>query len=202
MTGSRSNLEAFIILAGLFAIVGCLAYSLLLGYVKRQETLRQQEHELSSARIRVELELRQERQEIERRRLEQSEGEEDLVARSLRMEKILTSLDFKTLSPPTKSASNDNGTLSIRNLQQQDVVRQGSSNNATTAILSQLFGLSKTEDSLECCICLEPYKDGQVVCCAKKSQCEHIFHEACALQWLQHHDQCPLCRISLIQEYT
>jgi hypothetical protein len=58
----------------------------------------------------------------------------------------------------------------------------------------------KEFSQVECCICLEPYETGQVVCSAKTTDCDHMFHEACALQWLQGHSQCPLCRVTLIPE--
>jgi hypothetical protein len=58
----------------------------------------------------------------------------------------------------------------------------------------------KEKSQVECCICLEPYETGQVVCSAKTTDCDHMFHEACAFQWLHDHSQCPLCRVTLIPE--
>ena len=60
----------------------------------------------------------------------------------------------------------------------------------------------------ECCtICLEPYAVGDGVARLKNTvssgsscrrQCHHWFHEVCILKWLQHHNQCPLCRVDMI----
>uniref|UniRef100_A0A7S4ACH3 RING-type domain-containing protein n=1 Tax=Pseudo-nitzschia australis TaxID=44445 RepID=A0A7S4ACH3_9STRA len=30
--------------------------------------------------------------------------------------------------------------------------------------------------------------------------CNHCFHESCILQWLQNHDECPLCRVNMMQK--
>lgn len=63
-------------------------------------------------------------------------------------------------------------------------------------------------ESHECCtICLEPYAVGDSVARLKNTvssgscsrrQCHHWFHEVCILKWLQHHNQCPLCRVDMI----
>merc|ERR1712025_564518 len=54
----------------------------------------------------------------------------------------------------------------------------------------------------ECCsICLEPYKEGDTVATSKPScgsSCKHKFHKDCLLEWLQHPDECPLCRVDMI----
>ena len=71
---------------------------------------------------------------------------------------------------------------------------------------------------LECAICLEVYKPNDTIAWAKDggdppsasvaltnnggptSGCDHIFHEGCLVSWLEHHDDCPLCRRKLIHE--
>merc|ERR1719387_2392654 len=50
----------------------------------------------------------------------------------------------------------------------------------------------------ECCICLEAYKPGDTICVAKTSACDHVFHQECVTEWLQENDQCPLCRVKLM----
>jgi len=54
----------------------------------------------------------------------------------------------------------------------------------------------------ECIICFEEYKEGDVVCVAKTDQCEHVFHKHCAVEWLMTHDECPLCRVDIINAKT
>jgi len=65
---------------------------------------------------------------------------------------------------------------------------------ATTVVCSERKG-----NKLECVICLEPYKPGQVLCSAKTNKCHHIFHEECAIAWLQESNECPLCRVNLLE---
>ena len=71
-------------------------------------------------------------------------------------------------------------------------------------------GLSDLQHHQECCsICLEPYQVGDVVARMKnqnnnsdqkeKSHCKHWFHEDCIVAWLKNHDECPLCRVDIIQ---
>mmetsp|Transcript_35910 Transcript_35910/g.38892 ORF Transcript_35910/g.38892 Transcript_35910/m.38892 type:complete len:258 (-) Transcript_35910:174-947(-) len=71
-----------------------------------------------------------------------------------------------------------------------------------------IVGTSSRNEEDNCCsICLEPYAVGDTVARLKKEQtdsnndkdtCHHWFHEDCILQWLQHHDECPLCRKNMI----
>lgn len=52
----------------------------------------------------------------------------------------------------------------------------------------------------ECCICLEEYQAGEIICTAKAPECNHVFHEKCVTSWLMaNHDECPLCRVNLIK---
>ena len=71
---------------------------------------------------------------------------------------------------------------------------------------------------LECSICLDEYKPNDSISWAKDggdppsvslaltnnidtvSGCDHIFHQGCLASWLEHHDDCPLCRRKLIHE--
>ncbi|GLJ17048.1 hypothetical protein SUGI_0294960 [Cryptomeria japonica] len=47
---------------------------------------------------------------------------------------------------------------------------------------------------LECCVCLEQFKDGER--CVLMPKCRHCFHLDCAGAWLSKHSICPLCRSS------
>lgn len=56
-----------------------------------------------------------------------------------------------------------------------------------------------TGSDSECCICLETYEAGETICCAKTTECDHVFHKDCVSSWLQKSNRCPLCRIDLMQ---
>lgn len=74
---------------------------------------------------------------------------------------------------------------------------------------------SKREEEV-CSICLEAYKAGDIVARLKSNgeetadhhdhnhdhdhsnECHHWFHEDCIMEWLQNHDECPLCRVDMI----
>jgi len=70
----------------------------------------------------------------------------------------------------------------------------------------------------ECSICLEHFSPNDTIAWAKDGgdntgnsgyysndnnanlACDHIFHEACLIAWLQHHDECPLCRRKVVHD--
>lgn len=74
------------------------------------------------------------------------------------------------------------------------------------------------QHKLECSICLDEYKPNDTISWAKDggdpasvslaltsnngaaSGCDHIFHQGCIVSWLEHHDDCPLCRRKLVHE--
>ena len=66
------------------------------------------------------------------------------------------------------------------------------------SIRNMLSSWRKPSISDECCICLEGYKPGEVICAAKTDACDHVFHEDCVREWLKNHDRCPLCRVNLM----
>lgn len=60
---------------------------------------------------------------------------------------------------------------------------------------------------IECSICLDTFTEGDEIAWAKDGsrtpsmaveECDHIFHRECLVSWLQHHDECPLCRRLLV----
>jgi len=65
-------------------------------------------------------------------------------------------------------------------------------------VLSSLF--SKREE--ECSICLAGYEEGEQICVAKTTECNHVFHKDCVTQWLQDpkHACCPLCRVNVLSD--
>ena len=53
-----------------------------------------------------------------------------------------------------------------------------------------------------CCICLEPYREGDIVAWNNSSDeaCLHVFHRDCIRMWLTNpkHNECPSCRTDLL----
>ncbi|KAL3122020.1 hypothetical protein niasHT_006274 [Heterodera trifolii] len=44
----------------------------------------------------------------------------------------------------------------------------------------------------ECAICLDAYKEGQMIC--QIPPCQHNFHSECIDFWVKQHNNCPICR--------
>mmetsp|Transcript_8488 Transcript_8488/g.20419 ORF Transcript_8488/g.20419 Transcript_8488/m.20419 type:complete len:359 (+) Transcript_8488:403-1479(+) len=113
------------------------------------------------------------------------------------------------------SNNNNNGSIIIKN-------------GIVPSWLATICRIQRTAEGEEdcCCICLESYQPGDVVCWAKQqdkelllaldttdtenttttNKCHHMFHKECALQWFlrkQTNNQCPMCRITLLptQDY-
>lgn len=49
----------------------------------------------------------------------------------------------------------------------------------------------------ECTVCLEGYYPGQSISWSG-IDCDHIYHTACLMEWLTLHNDCPLCRVTII----
>jgi hypothetical protein len=58
--------------------------------------------------------------------------------------------------------------------------------------------LEAKKSSTSCIICTDPFQIQQVV--LRLPLCGHVFHEDCALQWLNKHNTCPYCRRELPAE--
>lgn len=88
-----------------------------------------------------------------------------------------------------------------------------SKNSICNSNSSHLFWngwLARGEDGQNtecCCICMEPFQFGETVARLKKKsnrslgsrKCKHWFHRDCILNWLEHHNDCPLCRTTMVQ---
>jgi hypothetical protein len=49
-----------------------------------------------------------------------------------------------------------------------------------------------------CPICLGGYKKGDMLSASK--HCPHMFHKDCILEWLEQHNECPMCRVKMITD--
>mmetsp|Transcript_27685 Transcript_27685/g.75467 ORF Transcript_27685/g.75467 Transcript_27685/m.75467 type:complete len:319 (-) Transcript_27685:2458-3414(-) len=58
------------------------------------------------------------------------------------------------------------------------------------------------KDQTSCSICIEQYEAGDVIVRLKSNTpgdfCNHCFHDDCIIEWLQSHDECPVCRVDMI----
>eukprot|EP00934_Nitzschia_sp_Nitz4_P003089 Nitzschia sp. Nitz4//scaffold75_size92586//79825//81319//NITZ4_004870-RA/size92586-augustus-gene-0.83-mRNA-1//1//CDS//3329557750//3079//frame0 len=76
------------------------------------------------------------------------------------------------------------------------------SSKKTSLLLADLTdptSTSKHVSSEPCPICLTDYEVGDIMCWSQNSKCDHAFHKDCALEWLQRHEDCPLCRCNYIR---
>jgi hypothetical protein len=73
---------------------------------------------------------------------------------------------------------------------------------ATPQLRSQHDSISSSLYGPCCAICLNAFKEGQLVCESKNGSCEHCFHETCLSKWLalKGHDDCPICRAKYLVE--
>jgi len=60
--------------------------------------------------------------------------------------------------------------------------------------LDQQDNAGGQQDKMRCCICLENYKDQDVI---KLLPCFHRFHEGCVDKWLRKQAVCPICKVSI-----
>merc|ERR1712224_438090 len=103
--------------------------------------------------------------------------EEGACSGGVTSEKITSDDTSSSSSSSTKPSSSSSPPVSLRNI---------------------LASWRRPSQKDECCICLEAYKPGDTICVAKTSACDHVFHQECMAEWLQDNDQCPLCRVKLM----
>ncbi|XP_015236061.1 E3 ubiquitin-protein ligase RNF115 isoform X2 [Cyprinodon tularosa] len=64
--------------------------------------------------------------------------------------------------------------------------------------ISSLPTVSITQEQADCCmecpVCKEDFAVGEPV---RQLPCNHFFHSGCIVPWLEMHDTCPVCRMSL-----
>lgn len=115
--------------------------------------------------------------------------------------------DIETETKKTIKNDNDDVPTSSTDTWLDSSVRSFIGLGLSSISIFNIVGTSSRNEEDNCCsICLEPYAVGDTVARLKKEQtdsndkdtCNHWFHEDCILQWLQNHDDCPLCRKNMI----
>ena len=73
--------------------------------------------------------------------------------------------------------------------------RPGSVSSRHGSVSSRHSVDSVESEGLEpCAICLEHYEEGDEICWSHNRHCDHVFHQECIVEWLGHHNECPICR--------
>eukprot|EP00980_Cylindrotheca_fusiformis_P008458 scaffold1786_cov138-Cylindrotheca_fusiformis.AAC.16 len=109
-----------------------------------------------------------------------------------------------TTTSTSSSSTRSNSTLNDANTDTDGSV-QSRAEDTTPAPLEPLEdhqqkqqNETKSSSMEDCCICMEGYTAGESICAARNTECDHVFHQSCVINWLQHHNQCPLCRVDLM----
>lgn len=101
----------------------------------------------------------------------------------------------------TSSDTNNNGTTATGQ-------RRSSNTNLDVEVPSKIQERQKIErqlitrhyieeddaEHIECAICLSAFVKGQEVAQSVNSECTHLFHTDCIIDWLLTHNACPECR--------
>lgn len=177
----------------LFSFFIYLSVSLFRSNWKRQRTLREQR----LVRERVTARLEQERREEEQQARQEYERKLE-VYKTLRMEQIMNALKFEVLPDEEhrNASCHDNSIDEDVDTQEQ---HDDEASQIGNSLAAEIISSERKGDNPECVICLQAYKVGQVLCSAKTERCHHIFHEECAIGWLQESKECPLCRVNLLE---
>lgn len=56
------------------------------------------------------------------------------------------------------------------------------------------------DENLECSICLEAFEEGEILSWSRSLKCEHVFHHECLVPWLMTHNECPYCRMKIMDD--
>ncbi|CAJ1952851.1 unnamed protein product [Cylindrotheca closterium] len=71
---------------------------------------------------------------------------------------------------------------------------------ALQSMFSSWRRMESDSEQAECCICLDNYDPGSIICASKNVECNHVFHKDCIMDWMmKNHNQCPLCRVDLLK---
>ncbi|KAL3938401.1 MAG: hypothetical protein SGBAC_006682 [Bacillariaceae sp.] len=72
---------------------------------------------------------------------------------------------------------------------------------ASNSTMSFLSSLIRPSHDAECCICLDHYEQGEIICASKSEECNHVFHKECLMDWMmKNNDRCPLCRVDFMKD--
>jgi hypothetical protein len=77
----------------------------------------------------------------------------------------------------------------------------GANYKKTTLLLADVVDVESTTKHLSvepCPICLNDYKEGEILCWSQNSNCMHCFHRDCMEEWLLRHEECPCCRTNYL----
>jgi hypothetical protein len=139
--------------------------------------------------------------------------EDEIELQQVREEQILAQFHFQTVMEDmsnttatsirsgelqdirnkTATTDEEEDTSTTANTDTDDSVQYPDTTNVSSASTTKL----SRED--ECCICMERYNPGDIICAASTTACDHVFHKHCVANWLQNHNLCPLCRVDLMQ---
>lgn len=118
-----------------------------------------------------------------------------------RLQIILQSIICKNLNGMKTSSIDDsivNDEEQGNNMTSNGIV--SSALNDETPSASQSNGpninLPNVYSTMSCPICCESYLSDDSIAWSKNNTCNHVYHEACIINWLLKHDECPLCRRS------
>ncbi|CAJ1952849.1 unnamed protein product [Cylindrotheca closterium] len=147
------------------------------------------------------------------------EDTSNTVASSVRsMGKLDDSSDDKTKEAATGGDTeavhgDNNGEKQSEDADENDASENNKGNSALSSkpeslkhhqppsTLSFLSSLIRPTHDAECCICLDCYEPGEVICASKSEECNHVFHKECLIPWMmKNNDRCPLCRVDFMKD--
>jgi hypothetical protein len=53
---------------------------------------------------------------------------------------------------------------------------------------------NEKDEDRTCAVCLSEFKKGEKLAQSTNSECRHVFHQKCVVDWLVKHPECPVCR--------
>lgn len=91
----------------------------------------------------------------------------------------------KVVEESTRALTDSSGLFRTKNPKSDIVVPKGG---------GEEIDASSSRRDIVCAICLEMYKSADTVCWSRNPACLHAFHKECAMDWLIHKSECPVCR--------